>query len=132
MKLVAIRHLPTPWNLEGRLQGQQDIDLVPLDDAARSAIAATCKELDRHAPFDCVFCSKLKRTRQTAEAFGFHEISESPLLDELHFGSFEGELSHVMLDAHGHAWHHAPHELTFGETMTDFGQRVRRFLDEHA
>jgi probable phosphoglycerate mutase len=132
MKLVIVRHLPTAWNAEDRLQGQRDVPIVPPDAATLAAIARTRDEVLALGPFDRVYCSRMGRTRQTAELFGYTEVIADPLLDEISFGEYEGRLRKEMLAAVGTAWDDAPHTLTFGESMAAFGERVQQFLRNNA
>jgi broad specificity phosphatase PhoE len=83
-------------------------------------------------PYDAVYCSTLGRTRQTADLFGYPGAIAEPLLDELHFGEFEGRLRGEMLAAVGHTWLEAPHTLTFGEPVTALEERVRQFVRQNA
>jgi probable phosphoglycerate mutase len=127
MKLVVVRHLPTAWNADDRLQGRKDIPIAPLDDAARARLAKQAAQLRALEPFDAVFCSTMSRTRQTAALFGYDQLAAEPLLDELDFGEFEGRLRGEMLAKVGRAWLDAPHTLTFGESVLALGERVREF-----
>jgi broad specificity phosphatase PhoE len=62
--LYLIRHGETPWNVEGRYQGQLD---PPLNNHGRQQAQATATKL---APlgFDAIYSSDLARASQTAEA----------------------------------------------------------------
>jgi broad specificity phosphatase PhoE len=62
--IYLARHGRTAYNLEGRFQGQQE---VPLDELGREQAA----ELGQHAlayGFAALWCSPLRRARETAEA----------------------------------------------------------------
>jgi broad specificity phosphatase PhoE len=62
--IYLARHGRTAYNLEGRFQGQQE---VPLDELGREQAA----ELGEHAlayDFAALWCSPLRRARETAEA----------------------------------------------------------------
>jgi broad specificity phosphatase PhoE len=131
MKLVLVRHLPTAWNREGRLQGRRDIPLESLDGAAHRALPAQAALAARHGPFDRVTCSTLQRTRQTAELFGYAHAQPDPLLDELDFGTWEGALKADFMTIHGHAWLHAPEKLSLGEPVASLGARVSAFIDQN-
>jgi broad specificity phosphatase PhoE len=132
MKLVVVRHLPTTWNAEDRLQGQRDIPIVPPDAAALALLAEVMETVRANGPYDRVYCSRLSRTRQTAELFGYQEPVVEPLLDEISFGEWEGKLRREMLGVVGDAWLNAPHTLTFGESMVRLGERVGEFLKKNA
>ena len=64
MKLYIIRHGETPWNAEGRLQGQTDI---PLNENGIRLAKITGEAL-KDVPFDFAISSPLKRARQTRGA----------------------------------------------------------------
>ena len=128
MRLVVVRHLPTQWNLEDRLQGRRDLPILARDVRGDSACANALSAIERWSPFDEVFCSTLRRTRQTAEAFGFSSPIEDADLDELDFGPVEGRLRSEMLAAVGDAWKTAPDTLTFGEPVLRLETRIRSFL----
>jgi probable phosphoglycerate mutase len=130
MKLVVVRHLPTAWNAEDRLQGQRDIPITPPDATALALLAEVMETVRANGPYDRVYCSRMARTRQTAELFGYPEPMPDPLLDEIHFGEWEGRLRKEMLAAIGPAWLDAPHTLTFGESIVALGERVQKFLQQ--
>jgi broad specificity phosphatase PhoE len=88
----AFRHGPTPWNTEGRIQGNIQNNIIPgRIEEYLTKIGAT--ELERP---DAFVVSKLARTRQTAEALiqlkGWMNmpILEDALLNEKRWGIFEG------------------------------------------
>src|SRR5687768_14466792 len=128
MKLVIVRHLPTAWNAEDRLQGRQNIPIIPLDEAARARLAKQIEQVQAGDPYDAVYCSTLNRTRETAELFGYVNPVSDPLLDEIDFGEFEGLLRGEMLAKVGKAWLDAPETLTFGEAVTNLGERAKAFV----
>jgi probable phosphoglycerate mutase len=82
--LGLLRHFPTDWNGEGRMQGRVD---RPLTAAARALLA------DLRPPAEWagarVLASPLRRARDTAAAlWPEHEID--PRLTELDWGAWEG------------------------------------------
>jgi probable phosphoglycerate mutase len=83
-QLALLRHGPTAWNAEGRLQGRTDI---PLTAEARAALA--CLALP--APFHGwrALTSPLRRCCQTAAALGLAARIE-PALIEMDWGTYEG------------------------------------------
>lgn len=94
--LCVVRHGETDWNVEGRLQGQQDI---ALNGRGRAQAEAVARELARLHPevvsFDFV-SSPLLRARETMRILrtglsldpGLYSVDEE--LRELTFGSWEG------------------------------------------
>lgn len=98
--LIFIRHGETPWNAEGRLQGQRDI---PLNDLGRTQARRNGQVLGRYLgsidrsvdSFDWV-ASPLSRARETMELVR-GEIGINPeayarddRLKEITFGAWEG------------------------------------------
>jgi broad specificity phosphatase PhoE len=67
-KLLIIRHGHTSLNMPGRderLRGWLD---VPLDGEGLEEAAATAQQVDSMHAVDAIYCSDLRRARQTAEA----------------------------------------------------------------
>lgn len=100
-RILFIRHGETPYNAEGRLQGQRDIPLNPKGREQASAVGRTLKaamgeELARLDAAGAFVASPLLRTRETMEraraAMGFdperYRLDEA--LKELTFGQWEG------------------------------------------
>ena len=85
MKLAILRHGPTLWNAQGRIQGHTDI---PLSDEG----IAKMRGLLPPAPFEQarVFVSTSRRARQTAEALGLTDAIWDPRLMEQNWGDWEG------------------------------------------
>ncbi|MEE8364314.1 MAG: histidine phosphatase family protein, partial [Gammaproteobacteria bacterium] len=65
--LTLIRHAPTLWNEQGRIQGRTDI---AISDFGRSTAEAWILPDDIRAAY--WFSSPLRRTRQTASILGIH------------------------------------------------------------
>ena len=63
MKIYVLRHGQTSWNVDGRIQGKQDIELNEI--GIRQAYEA--KEKFNMLNIDLIMCSPLKRTKKTAE-----------------------------------------------------------------
>ena len=88
MRICFLRHGPTEWNAQGRIQGHTDI---PLSNAG----LAQMQKLAPPDPFGPpnpvrVFASPLIRARQTAEALGWPASILDPRLMEQHWGRWEG------------------------------------------
>ena len=93
MKVTFVRHGQTEWNRLGKQQGLADI---PLDQTGIEQARKTAQLLKDEA-FDCVYCSPLKRARQTAEMIcegrNIPIILEQRLI-ERDMGEFEGMTWH--------------------------------------
>jgi len=84
---AIMRHAPTGWNAEGRLQGSTDIPLSPAGEAA-------AKSWRLPAPADRWrrMCSPLQRARQTAELVQPPApVTVESRLREMSFGVWEGK-----------------------------------------
>src|ERR1051325_771717 len=90
MMLFMVRHLPTAWGVEGRLQGStHDIAILPPKPEDVRPIVAELKSLE---PFDVVVASTLRRSNQSAPPFVSPKPMIEPLLDEMDFGIYAGGL----------------------------------------
>jgi probable phosphoglycerate mutase len=85
-RIAILRHFPTDWNLEQRLQGRAD---RPLTDAARSDLA----QLAMPVPWASarLIASPLLRAQETAGALaGDRPVVTEPALIEQSWGIWEG------------------------------------------
>ncbi len=128
MRIALLRHGPTDWNAQGRIQGRHDI---PLSDAGM-------QEMARRAPPEGfktarAFTSPLLRARQTAELLGLKNAVTDERLSEHFWGRWEGMTREEILaqdgaDAFvraGTAYDFCPPD---GEPTRAFVARVAGFL----
>ena len=90
MRLLITRHGQTDWNIEGKIQGQTDIELN--ETGIKQAEATREKLLNEK--IDIIISSPQKRARKTAEiiAKGRHiPIIIDKGIEERYFGEFEGK-----------------------------------------
>ncbi len=137
--LIVARHGETEWNVERRLQGQQDI---PINSRGRSQAVATARFL-RSVPLIEIHSSTLQRCQQTAcpiaEAnIGRPNVLSSDLLKETALGVLEGELKDRQ-SAAGLTRHYQKfckdevnYRVPGGENLRDVDARVQRFFVDHA
>lgn len=132
MKLALLRHGPTLWNAQGRIQGHTDI---PLSDEG----IAKMRELLPPAPFEQarVFVSTSRRARQTAEALGLTDPTWDPRLMEQNWGDWEGLSTKGILERDGEdAFLRVGQALAFrppgGESTAELHERVAAFLKDVA
>ncbi len=98
-KLILLRHAPTPWNREKRLQGRTDI---PLDEMG-IAIASRW-QIPSVWQSHFLLVSPLIRARMTAEIlFPGKEKRIDPRLIEMDFGAWEGKSLEQLRQAPGAA-----------------------------
>ncbi|WP_420402867.1 histidine phosphatase family protein [Nisaea sp.] len=86
MRIGFLRHGPTEWNEDRRLQGHADIPLS----AGGRAKAAGYRLPDAFLGVPA-FVSPLGRARETAELAGVADAAEEPLLIEMDWGAWEGQ-----------------------------------------
>jgi probable phosphoglycerate mutase len=118
MRILLARHGETPWNAEGRYQGQEDIALSPVGEAQARALG----ERLRDVRIDRAIASPLSRARRTAElALGEARIAmlatDAGLMEIAH-GTWEGLLASEIRERDGErlrAWRDTPHEVLMPE-----------------
>lgn len=132
MKIALLRHGPTGWNAQGRIQGHTDI---PLSDEG----LAKMRTLGLPAPFERAraFVSPLRRARQTAEALGLGDATWDVRLMEQNWGHWEGLNRAEILARDGEdAFQRAGFALDFrppgGESTAELHARVAAFLKDAA
>jgi len=109
VEIVLVRHGTTDWNLQGRCQGSSDRELSEAGIRQAGQIAALLGE----EKVGAIYCSNLRRARQTAEVISRpHDL---PLfieadLRELDHGDLEG--------------------LTFNEIKSRYGDFLTRWRSE--
>ena len=121
MRILLARHGETPWNAEGRYQGQEDIPLSPVGLEQAQALGGRLREV----PITRAVASPLKRARHTAElALGQRELplTLDPGLMEIAHGTWEGLLASEIRERDGEllrAWRDSPHEVLMpqGESL---------------
>ena len=125
--LYLVRHLPTPWNIDHKLQGRADIDLVPPNAETLSLIAQRADVLRSIANLK-TFSSPRRRAAETARLYGFPAANLTDELIEFDFGDFEGSRRSEFLKTVGPDWFENPGNVVMGEAVTDLGRRVSGFL----
>ncbi len=137
--LILVRHGETEWNAQGRLQGQQDIELNTRGRSQANAVA----ECLRDVPVHRIYTSVLRRCRQTARLIaeanvGRPDVVCSDLLKETALGVLEGE-SKDCQSTEELARHYKDfsrdeiHDrVPGGENLHDVYARVQRFFSRHS
>ncbi|WP_449536632.1 histidine phosphatase family protein [Ferdinandcohnia sp. Marseille-Q9671] len=132
MELTLIRHLPTEWNRRGVLQGSRDIPILEPCEADIEDIEKNKTHLEKKGPFSIVVTSSLIRTQQTAHAYGYEQYQIEPLLNELHFGEFEGKEKKRLIESHKEVWYTNPRMIVLGEKVVDLEKRMLLFLQTYS
>jgi broad specificity phosphatase PhoE len=63
LRLYIVRHGQTQWNVEKRMQGQQDSELIQKGIDGALALGRSLNTVD----FNCIYSSSSRRTLHTAE-----------------------------------------------------------------
>ena len=128
ISVAVIRHGPTDWNEQKRIQGRADRTLSP---AGRERVAGWSVP-GEFGHFDWV-ASPLVRAVETAELLGLTCRAE-PLLVEMDWGTWEGKTRDELIEHYGDEFENPaakgldlrPHG---GESPREVRERVRRWLD---
>ena len=111
MRILLARHGETPWNAEGRYQGQIDIPLSPVGEGQARALGARLADVR----IDRAVASPLSRAKTTAE-FALGDARKAQLgtdagLMEIGHGEWEGLLASEIRERDPErllAWREAP------------------------
>lgn len=126
--LVLIRHGETEANKERRYLGKTD---EPLSEDGKAMLMQT-KERGSYPEVDYLFCSPMKRCRETAELlYPGKEFTTIPEWEEMDFGEFEGKnYFDLQGDIRYQAWIDSNGTLPFpgGESRAEFIGRCSRGL----
>lgn len=120
--IYLVRHGQTDWNLEGKYQGQTDIELNQAGIKQAEKLMDELKDIS----FDVVFSSPLKRAYKTATIIHHGVVVADERLMERCNGELEGKKkNNEVVDFTD------PNETRFGiESLTLFRKRISEFWDE--
>ena len=122
MRILLARHGETPWNAEGRYQGQEDIALSPVGEGQARALGDRLRDVG----IDRAVSSPLSRSFRTAQlALGAQRASMLTTddgLKEIAHGTWEGLLASEIRERDPdllQAWRDTPHEVLMpqGESL---------------
>ena len=129
MKILLARHGETPWNAEGRYQGQEDIALSEVGIGQATALGERLRDLAIHR----AIASPLSRARRTAElALGVDRAGQLMFdggLKEIAHGAWEGLLASEIDERDGErlrAWRDAPDTV---QMPGEGGESLQQVLD---
>ena len=132
MRIAFLRHGPTGWNAQGRIQGHTDIPL-----SAEGLAKMQGLRLPEEFAGARLYCSPLTRARQTVEALGLSNPALDARLMEQHWGQWEG-LTNAEIrardgeDCFTRAGLARDFQPFGGESTTDLMARVQDFLTDIA
>lgn len=137
MRILLARHGETPWNAEGRYQGQEDIALSSVGEAQARALGERLAEVR----IDRAVASPLSRALRTAQ-FALGDTRAGMLatdagLMEIAHGTWEGLLAGEIRERDPErlaAWRDAPHQVQMpqGESLQQVFDRAWPALERAA
>ena len=119
--VIMIRHAQSEWNRAGRFTGRADPQLTSVGRNEAQRAAETLAEVGYS--FSHAYCSRLQRSRQTAEIIlrqmGQRSvpIAEDWRLNKRHYGALQGKNKIEMAARVGEADHFAGHNETVATDM---------------
>ena len=134
-RIILVRHGETPWNVEGRYQGQEDI---PLSERGLEQARLLAEGL-RDIHIDAAVASPLKRSfvtcKTSADLHGI-EVEIDERLTEINHGSWEGCYAKDIQAKYPEAfllWHTKPHLVHMpdgGECLEDVRKRAMAAMED--
>ena len=128
MNVFVVRHGQTEWNVLKKMQGSADIEL---NEKGLSQANETA-EILKNSTFDVIFCSPLKRAKQTAEIINNDrklKIVFDDRLRERDYGEFEGTSKSSF--NYNEFWAYGKNiNYEKAENVQEFFKRIYSFLDE--
>lgn len=122
-----VRHGVTDWNLEGRMQGKNDI---PLNEEGRNQAKLLGVRMAGES-WDYIYSSDMTRARETADIIAHHMgmtvSAYDSLLAERAFGQLEGTTEEDRIQRWGEAWRELDHG---GEPRDEVIRRGMSMLEE--
>jgi broad specificity phosphatase PhoE len=133
-RVCLVRHGQTDWNLEGRYQGQSDVEL----NNSGKAQAQKLKDILAGSTFNAVYASDLSRAVETARVIAEPrslEVNIEARLREINQGEWEGLLVTTIKQHYEKLWHQrfgnpADVRPPGGETVEEVARRVYAALDD--
>lgn len=134
MKIYITRHGETEWNKEGKMQGWKNSNLTENGIQNAKRLGYRLKDID----FDCIYCSPLGRTMETAKQIRGYKGTEIVIVDslkEMGFGKWEGmehnTIKELYRTEHFNFWN-KPHLYNSieGESFEELFKRVENVLNE--
>lgn len=127
ISIIALRHAPTRWNHEKRIQGRTNTTLD--DEGIRKAKAWSLESADYQRVW---FSSPLQRCIQTGAALGL-KMTVTPELIEMDWGTWDGQkLSQLRAELPAEMAEREAMGLDFrpenGESPRDVQARIRSFI----
>jgi len=135
-RIILVRHGETPWNVEGRFQGQNDTPLSERGLKQAKLLAQALKDVH----IDVAISSPLQRAYITCkECADLHDLDiiTDERLAEINHGEWEGSLAKDIAAIHPkefETWHSSPHLIrmaTGAETLEEVCNRSRSAFERY-
>ena len=125
-QIIFLRHAETRMNKEGRFCGVIDTDITEEGRKQAEKMRVTFKEYH----FDRIYCSPLKRTKQTLEAiFPNQEFIEEDGFTEISLGDWEGKKKETVNQSLRKDFQKGKYTPPYGERHEDVEKRVRKTIE---
>lgn len=125
-QIIFLRHAETKMNEEGRFCGIIDTDIT--EEGRRQA--EKMRETFKKCHFDAMYCSPLKRTKQTLEAiFPNQKFIEEDELTEISLGDWEGLKKENVNQKLRKAFQQGEYAPPHGEKHEDIEARVKETIE---
>lgn len=125
-QIIFLRHAKTKMNKEGRFCGVIDTDITEEGRRQAEKMRKTFKEYQ----FDAMYCSPLKRTKQTLEAiFPNREFIEEDGFTEISLGDWEGKNKETVDQSLRKDFQKGIYTPAHGEKHEDVEARVKETIE---
>lgn len=126
IQIIFLRHAETKMNEEGRFCGRIDVEIT--EEGRRQA--EQMREAFKEYHFDAMYCSPLKRTKQTLEAiFPNRDFIEEDGFIEISLGDWEGLKKENVNQKLRKAFQQGEYTPSHGERHEDVEARVRKAIE---
>ena len=125
-QIIFLRHAKTKMNKEGRFCGIIDTDVIEEGRKQAEKMRETFKEYH----FDAMYCSPLKRTKQTLEAiFPNQEFIKEKGFTEISLGDWEGLKKEKVNQKRRKAFQQGEYAPPHGERHEEVESRVKKSVE---
>ena len=125
-QIVFLRHAKTKMNEEGRFCGRRDVEI---SEEGRKQ-AEKMREIFKEYHFDAIYCSTLRRTKQTLEAiFSNQEFINDDGFTEISLGDWEGKKKETVNQSLRKAFQKGKYTPPHGEEHETVEKRVKESIE---
>ncbi len=125
-QIIFLRHAETKMNKEGRFCGRRDVEISEEGRKQAEKMRETFKEYH----FDAMYCSPLKRTKQTLEAiFPSQKFIEEDGFTEISLGDWEGKNKETVDQSLRKDFQKGIYTPPYGERHEEVEARVRETIE---